>query len=409
MVSRVNKVITKNQIRRNRILRTLLEEGRLSLTDVARKTGISLPMVSKLAAALREERLIVTGEGGKIDRAGRPPIVAQLAGDAGFVLGFDLGHRNTNIVLINLEQRLVIERHLESPLLGNDPAIVGWLAARIEETLAQASVPRKKLLGIGLSVPGIVRGRDGISETYLNFGPRPLRETLTGEFGTPVHLEHDAKAMALGERWFGAAKNVSDVLCLNIGWGLGLGIIADGRLYYGRDGYAGEFGHLQVAPNGLLCQCGKRGCLETVASGRAIARMARERLLGGAPSRLLEQAMVPAMEVDTEQVVNAAMAGDQFSIEILEDAGKQLGEGIAKLINLFNPGLIILGGRVSRANHFILDPVRASALKQSLIQLNKNVEFTISGLGPNAGALGVAMLAARDLFEVEHLNPTAFV
>lgn len=405
----MNKVVTKNQIRRNRILRTLLEEGRLSLTDVAKRTGISLPMVSKLAAALREEKLIVTGDGGKIDRAGRPPIVAQLDGDAGYILGFDVGHRNTNIVLINLELRLVLERHVASPPLGNDPAIVGWLAAKIEETLGEASVSRKKLLGIGLSVPGIVRGREGVSETYLNFGPTPLREVLETEFKKPVHIEHDAKAMALGERWFGAAKNARNVLCLNIGWGLGLGIIADGRLYYGRDGYAGEFGHLQVVPNGLLCQCGKRGCLETVASGRAIARMARERLLGGAPSRLLEKAAVTTMEVDAEQVVGAAMAGDQFSIEILEDAGRFLGEGVAKLINLFNPELIILGGRVSSGKHFILDPVRATALKQSLIQLNRNVEFTISGLGTNSGALGVAMLAARDLFEVEHLNPTAFV
>src|SRR5512140_1517807 len=128
----MNKVMTKNQIRRNRILRTLLEEGKLSLTDVAKRTGISLPMVSKLATALREEKLIVTGEGGKIDRAGRPPIVAQLDGDAGYVLGFDVGHRNTNIVLINLEQRVVLEEHIPSPVLGNDPEIVGWLAERID-------------------------------------------------------------------------------------------------------------------------------------------------------------------------------------------------------------------------------------------------------------------------------------
>ena len=155
MVTRANKVITKNQIRRNRILRTLLEEGRLSLTDVAKRTGISLPMVSKLATALREEKLIVTGDGGKIDRAGRPPIVAQLDGGAGYVLGFDVGHRNTNIVLINLEQHIVLERHIASPALGNDPAIIGWLSARIDETLKEAEVSRKKLLGIGLSINNV--------------------------------------------------------------------------------------------------------------------------------------------------------------------------------------------------------------------------------------------------------------
>ena len=168
----MNKVITKNQIRKNRILRTLLEEGRLSLTDVAKRTGISLPMVSRLAAALREEKLIITGEGGKIDRAGRPPIVAQLDGDAGYVLGFDLGHRNTNIVLINLEQHIVVERHLESPLLGNDPAIVAWLAARVvgcDVELVDVNPARARVagrLGVAFATPDTARpDRDVVLHT----------------------------------------------------------------------------------------------------------------------------------------------------------------------------------------------------------------------------------------------------
>jgi len=403
----MSKVRTKIQIRRNRILRTLLDNGEMSLTNLARSTGISLPMVSSIVSGLKRERYVIQHEDKKNERVGRPPIMAKLNGRAGFVLGIDMGHLNTNMVLLNFEKNMVAEFHKVSIPLGNDPSLVDGLTDEISGILKDTGVENNRLMGIGISVPGIVRGRLGISETYLNFSSGTLKELLEKRWGKTVLIEHDAKAMAMGERWFGAAKNAENALCLNIGWGLGLGIILEGRIYYGRDGYAGEFGHIQIVQGGRLCQCGKRGCLETVASGRAIAQIANERLSQGAVSRLAE--IKPPEGVDAEQVVRAAMEGDQFCIEILEEAGRYLGEGAAKLINLFNPELIILGGRVSGARHFILDPVRAAAVRQSLVQLNRGVKFAISELGVNAGALGVAMLAAEDLFEVEHLNPTAYV
>ncbi len=405
----MSKVRAKNQIRRNRILRALLEEGGLSLTDLARHTGISLPMVSGIANTLKREHFLVLSEDRGADRAGRPPIVARLNGEAGYVLGMDLGHRNTNIILINLEQNIVIERYEPSLPLGNDPAIITWIVEEVHRTLKEARVPAKRLLGVGVSIPGIVRGREGISESYLNFGDRPVQDILQESLKTPVHIEHDAKAMALGERWFGAARSVGDALCLNIGWGLGLGILVDGRLYYGRHGYAGEFGHNMILRDGPLCYCGKRGCLETVASGMAIGRNARDRLSAGATSILLEMVHGKIDVIDAALVVEAATHGDVFSMELLDEAGRYLGEGIAQLINLFNPELIILGGRVSQAGQLLLDPARSAAIKRSHVKLHGSVGFTISTLGTKAGALGVAMLAARDIFEVEHLNPSAYV
>ena len=405
----MSKVRAKNRIRRNRILRALLEDGGLSLTDLARRTGISLPMVSSIASTLKRDRFVVLTEDRGADRAGRPPIVARLNGEAGFVLGIDLGHRNTNMVLLNLEQAVVAERHEQSLSLGNDPAIIDWIADQVAAVLKGAGVSAKRLLGVGVSIPGIVQGRKGISESYLHFGPTPVREILEKRLKRPVHIEHDAKAMALGERWFGAARNVADALCLNIGWGLGLGILIDGRLYYGRDGYAGEFGHIRIRDDGPLCYCGKRGCLETVASGMAIGRNARERIAAGARSKLVDMAGGTIESIDAALVVKAATEGDQFSIEVLEESGRYLGEGIGGLINLFNPELIILGGRVSQAAGFLLDAVRSAAIKNSHVKLHPGVEFTVSTLGTKAGALGVAMMAARDIFEVEHLNPSAYV
>ncbi len=405
----VSKVVAKYQIRKKRILRALLERGELSLTNLSRTTGMSLPMVSSVVASLKHDQFVHKFRGQKSDGVGRPPFVAKLNGEAGFVLGIDIGHLNTNIVLLNLEQKVVAEVHHTSLSLEKSKEIIDSLSEDINGIVKSAGINTGRLLGIGLSVPGIVRGREGFSETYLNFGEDSVRNVLQDRWKKPVVIEHDAKAMALGERWFGRARHVQNALCLNIGWGLGLGVILDGKIYYGRDGYAGEFGHLQVVRGGQLCQCGKLGCLETVASGRAIAALAEKRLLEGAASKLSEAVKPGGAGIDAEQVINSAIEGDQFAIEILEEAGRYLGGGVAILINLFNPELVILGGRVSGAKHFLLDVIRTTALKQSLVQLNHDVRFVVSELGTNAGALGVAMLAAKDIFEVEHLNPSAYV
>ncbi len=215
--------------------------------------------------------------------------------------------------------------------------------------------------------------------------------------------------MAIGELWMGKAKGYQNVLCLNVGWGVALGIIIDGKIYYGKDGFSGEFGHLQVVPDGELCYCGKRGCLETVSSAKAITRIAKEKIQGGEKTIILQNPGFDPEKLDAAAIIEAANKGDQFSIEILENAGKYLGLGIGYLINIFNPERIILGGGITRANPYIMDSIISTAMKQSLVHISKKVEFHISELGFKAGAIGVAMLAVKDLFEVEHLNPTAYV
>lgn len=405
----MSKVVAKHQIRRNRILRVLLDNGPLSLTDLAKLTGIRLPMVSQIVSEGLRKKLLVSVEEKRLSGTGRPPIVVTLNGSAGYVIGIDLGHRNTNLVLIDLQQTSVAERHVASPPLTDSQALITLLASEVDRILQDGGVPRRLLRGVGVSIPGYVRAEEGVSETYLNFGTRTTQDVLQEQLNTPVHIEHDAQAMALGEKWFGAARKTSHALCLNIGWGLGLGVLIDGKALTGRSGYPPEFGHIQAVPNGRLCYCGKRGCLETVASGMAIAREARERLSSGAASQLLEMVRGKLEEVDAEKVAQAALAGDQFSIELLEEVGRYIGEGVAILVNVFVPERVIFNGRVSQAGHFILDPIRSTTLRKSLVPLSTGVEFILSELGAKAGTLGVATLAARDLFEVEHLNPSALV
>ena len=329
----MSKVTAKYRIRRNRILRTLLEHGELSLTDLARETGMSVSMVSGIVASEKHGKFIHTREGREPDHAGRPPILACLNGESGYVLGIDLGHLNTDCVLLNLAQDVVAERHEPSPALTDGVAVLDWITHRVNQVLQDASVPGDRLLGVGISIPGIVRGREGTSETYLNFGERSVRDILHERLKRPVHIEHDAKAMALGEWWFGSARNVRDALCLNIGWGLGLGILLDGRLTYGRDGYAGEFGHIEVVPDGSLCYCGRRGCVETFLSGPGLAR---------------DHERVTGVRMGSEEIAARAAEGDAQAEATLRRYEGRMARALAGIINVLDPDVIVLGGGLSK-------------------------------------------------------------
>jgi N-acetylglucosamine repressor len=399
----------KNEIRRNLILRALLDYGPQSLTDLTKATGITLPVVSAIVSSLRKEKLVIEPKEKDTNQAGRPPSIVKLNGKAGYVLGIDIGRLFTNFIILDLETNIVADTRRKSIPLSNDIKLIDDLEKEIKIVLSAAKVGWNKLLGIGISLPGMVRGKTGFGETYFNFGEAPAREILSKRFNKPVHIEHDLEAMAFGERWFGAAKDVRNALCVNVGWGLGLGLILDGKVYYGEDGYAGEFGHIQVVKDGDLCYCGKRGCLETVASGRAITKIAKDRISKGASSIMMSEEKLSVDQIDAGAVLSAAGRGDQFSIELLEEAGRFLGAGIAILINLLDPAVVILGGGVSTGAPYLLDSVRTNALKNSLVPVNRNVKFVISDLGSKAGALGVAVYLAEDLFDVERFNPSAYV
>jgi glucokinase-like ROK family protein len=406
----VGKVSQKNAIRRNLILRALLTNGQMSLSELKNETGITLPVVSKIIDSLKNDNLVIDVDSFEQLQAGRPPSVVKINGNAGYIMGIDLDRIYTHFVIINLEQNIVLKTDIKKTFLSNDESILDELNNEIEQVLSAAGISRSELQGFGISVPGIVNGPKGISISYLNFSEQPLKDLLSEKFKKPVHIEHDVKAMALGELWFGEAKGKENVLCLKIDWGIGLGIILNGKIYYGNDSYSGEFGHLMVeTAHSALCYCGKRGCLETVASGRAIINKVKEKLLSGQDSLILKE-NPNGDDIDSRSVVTAANNGDQFALEILEDMARYIGYGAGILINLFNPEMIILGGYIaSEAPPVFTDIIKMNSVKRSLSQLNSNVVFSRSNLGKYGGALGVATLAARDLFEIEHLNPAAYI
>jgi len=402
-----SKVLTKRQIRKSQILRALKQNGTLSYTEIAQITQFSLPMISNLIQELINEEFVVPVAPGTL-KVGRPPNALRLNPEAGYVLGIDIGHTHIKAILLNLLQEPVVEENILTTNLENSKLVLSNLIELKGQVIKKAGVRNDKILGTGIAIPGLVNSATGCSYTYLSNEERSTREVLEGALGTGVRIENDVKAMALGEVEFGQAKNLKDVACINLGWGIGMGLILNGSIYYGKSGFAGEFGHITVVDNGSLCHCGKRGCLETISSGRAIGEIARKRLKNGEESQIRND--IKALEdVDEETIVRYARKGDQMCIEVLQHAGDYIGRSIGEIINLFNPELIILGGRGSEAGEFILHPIRTAALRHSLVELGLDTKIVCSELGDRAGCLGATTLITREIFDVTHIDVSRYV
>lgn len=375
------------------IINVMMGKDAMTLPEITTLVNISLPIVTNVVNDLVNSGELIQLPDLDKQQAGRPAALFKINPEAAYTIGAELGRIYSNFVVLDYSQNKIFEYHTNSILDNNADKTISALKRNIENILTETGISKNLLLGIGIAIPGIVQGDKGISQTYMVVKDKPLNKYLEEKLGVKVRIEHDVKSMALGEYYYGFAQNVKNALYINYGWGLGAGIIMNGKLYYGNDRFAGEFGHIPLSPNGELCYCGKQGCLETISSGRAITKKVNKQLAEGASSILLKSKELTEL-VDPNEIIKAANKGDQFSIEILEEAGRYLGIGIAILINLFNPGHIIIGGTISQVAVYVLDSLKNNALKHSIVQLNKNVVFKISELKNNAASLGVARLTS---------------
>ena len=402
-----DRVSLKRRIRMNIILNALRSNGSLSLTELSRQTGFNVPTITNLVKKLEAEDYLIR-EKSHGPGQGRPPQCIRINTSARYVVGLDLGRFNTNIILVDLSRKIIYKKRFHTLNL-QEPKVIDQLLNEITNAIQESGVKFSKILGVGMAIPGLVNCKLGRSYTFLNFKDKPIRDVFEKRLDMPVFIENDARSMALGELWFGLAKDAKNALCLNIGWGIGLGIITNGRIYYGNDGFAGEFGHILIKENGHLCQCGKYGCLESLASGRAIAEQVRQIVRNGKDSMLLKLVDGNIDIINAETVVRAAQMGDQLSIEIFEQAGKYIGQGLAILINLFNPEVVILGGRVSQAGRFLLNPIQTEANKRALPHISERAKIVVSELGNLSGALGATTLVKKEIFETAHLDVSGLV
>ncbi len=377
------------------ILHALYFNGPLSNSELSKLIKLSTPKINSLLVELIENGLVK--ELGRGDSSGgRRPNIYGLVEDGFYVVGITININRTIISIFNSNNQEVSGPHYFPVKMQSDLEIFRQVNNKLEQVVKDSRIERNKILVAGIELPGVINPNLGINKTYFPQVTN-LYEELRKIFGIPVYFNHDSKVRTFAEQHFGLAKGKKNVLMLQADWGLGLGIIINGKLYGGKSGFSGEFGHLPIVDNGVLCSCGKQGCLETIVSATAIVRMAKEGINKGNSSLITELVNGDTDKIEISVVIQAANRGDQFAISLFSEAGYWLGRGIVYLIQIFNPELIIIGGRLAEASPFILAPIQQAINIFSNRDLSSDTEIRFSELGSKAGTVGAAAYALEKI------------
>ena len=373
------------------LIRLFVLNGNYSITDLSREVNISVPTMTKLIGELITEGFVLDfGKQGT--SGGRRPNMYGLNPDAGYFIGVDINKDNISLGLINFKGQL-IEYEPDKPfVLENTIHSLDKLCAIIKSFITKVTVSKEKILAVGVNLSGRVNSQSGFSYSFYYLDEKPLSALIEERLDYTVFIENDSRSMTYGEYMHGENSNFKDMLFINASWGLGIGIIIDGKLYYGKSGFSGEFGHFPFFDNEIICRCGKRGCLETGASGSAMHRMFMEKLSEGRVSTLSNK-FNKGEQITMEDIMDAVHKEDVLAIEIIESVGNELGKAVSGLINLFNPELIVLGGTLANAKDYLMLPIKSAINKYSLIRVSKDTNIRLSKLGEKCGIMGACMLA----------------
>lgn len=389
---------SKSALVKKRIITHYIYNGSSTITDLSKEFDLSIPTVTKFISEMCEDGYI--NDYGKLETSGgRHPSLYGLNPESGYFIGVDIKKFAVNIGLINFKGDMM-ELKMNIPYkFENTPEAMEELCRLISSFIKKTKVNTEKILNININISGRVNPESGYSFSQFNFSERPLAEVLTDKIGCQVCIDNDTRAMTYGEYLQGCVKGEKNIIFVNISWGLGIGIIIDGKIYTGKSGFSGEFGHINVFDNEILCHCGKKGCLETEASGSAIYRILQERIKKGECSILSGRANNQELPLTLDEIISAVNKEDLLCIEIVEEIGQKLGKQIAGLINIFNPELVIIGGTLSLTDDYIAQPIKTAIRKYSLNLVNQDSVITVSKLKDRAGIVGACMLARSRMFE----------
>lgn len=387
----ITGVAYKNINLKKETLAYFVEKGNATIADIGKELNISVPKATTLINDLITENIVK--DFGKVDSTGgRKPNIYGLVSDSAYFIGVDIKTTYVRIGISDVQNNLIniteaIPYHLQNTISSLDK-----LCDIIIDYINNLSIPKSKILGIGMNISGRVNNFTGYSYSFFNFHEEPLSKTLSEKLGAKVYLENDSRSMAYGEFCSDLVNEEKDVLFINMDHGIGLGILVNGSLYYGKSGYSGEFGHIPIFDNEIICHCGKKGCLETEASGWALKNMLIEKLKNG-QSSIITQYKKDIDSITLEDILDAANNDDFLSIELIGKIGENLGRGIALLINIFNPEVVILGGSLAATKELIRLPIISSVNKYSLSLVNSDTKFIISNLGDKSGIIGACLIA----------------
>jgi predicted NBD/HSP70 family sugar kinase len=394
----VTGVAYKNLQLKKQILVYIANMGNTTITDLSKEFNVSTPKINDLVLELIRDGLI-RDYGKTVSGVGRRPNMYGLEPDSFFFIGIEVKQAYINIGLMDFQKNLIHTTDKIAYTLGNTPESLEQLCNIINGFIASLSIRPEKILGIGINLSGRVNHTTGYSYSYFHFDDAPLSKIIEKKIGIYTYLENDSRAMAYGEFCCGVVNGEKNVLFINIDYGIGMGIQINGQLYYGKSGFAGEFGHIPIFDNEIICHCGKKGCLETEASGNALIKSFIQRLEDGATS-IVTKKHPRYSDIRLDDITEAANKDDMLSIELIAKMGEKLGRGIATIINLYNPELIILGGSLSLTGDTILLPVKSAINKYSLSIVSNDTQLKLSKLGERAGVMGACLLVRDKLLSL---------
>ena len=380
----------KNNLIKRNIIAYMALNGEVTLAELTKELKISIPTITKLVQELVDENIV--SDLGKVEtQGGRRPNVFGLTSSTLYFAGVHVGRDRMTCVITDLQNNLVYEVVYDDFELTDRVQCLDTICSNISNFIENCGYDRNNILGLGVCIVGRVNTSEGRSYHYFTSIEENLRDILEERVGLRVHLENDTRARCYAEYNFSRSKTESNVIYLHLGLGVAIGIVSDGKLYYGKNGFAGEFGHIPFFDNEKICFCGKKGCLETEVSGIAIEKKMNELVRNGA-NTILRKRYEAKEHIHINDIVNAACNDDNLSIELIEEAGEKVGKAVAYLINIFNPESVIVGGNLAAAGDYIMLPLKSATNKYSLSLVYKDTKFRVSKMGANANAWGVAML-----------------
>jgi predicted NBD/HSP70 family sugar kinase len=377
------------EFNRLRIVDFLRTNGTASRAELARRTGLSRSTVSTLVADLQRRGLVVeragqfAGEG----QPGRPAALLELDPSAAAAVGIDFDHDKVRVAVSDLSRSVLAEATAPHDVDHDAQGALALAAELVEQVLEQAGVDRDRLLGVGVALAGPIDHDKGAlhpSDVLPGWANVDAAGELEQRLETPAYVDNDANLGALAEVTLGAGRNARFAAYVSISSGIGAGIVVDGRPYHGHRGTAGEIGHVVVDPQGPICRCGNRGCLETLASGPALLKLVQDSREG---------------ELSVREMIELARDGDAGCRRAIADAGQVVGRVVAGLVNLFSPEMVVIGGDLGEAGDLMLDPLREAVRRDALPAAAEGLKVVAGELGERANLLGALALV---LMQSEH-------
>lgn len=365
------------------IVATLRDQGALSQAELARTTGLSTATISNIVKSMCANGLATTRP---TTSSGRRALAVSLLETPDVAAGIDFGRSHVRLVLASPSFKVKAERFAQLPVGHLAAESIAAAAAMMDELLIESGIDRSRVIGAGVGVPGPMDHRTG---TVIRGAILPewvgvnIVAQLQQALEMPIFADNDANLGALAQVTWGEHRAAKDLVFLKIGSGIGAGLILNGAPYYGHTGITGEIGHATIFDQGLVCRCGNRGCLETVASTAVMIEL----LSRGEPATLTVQ-----------EIITRAKAGDAATLRVIDDAGMSVGKAMANVANMINPEMIVVGGPLAPLGETLLNPIRRGLIRHAVPAIGEGTAVVMSSLGDRAEALGAISLALNNSY-----------